>query len=510
MGIKIYNTLTRQKEEFKPLFPPKVGFYVCGPTVYDSSHLGHARTYIIFDVIRKWFEKSSYDVNFISNITDVHDSIIDRAKKENTTIKEISDKVVKEFYQEIKDLGIKPADKYPRVSEYIPQIIEFIKILIDKGFAYKSDGSVYFDISKFENYGKLSHRKLEAAKSGTRVDVDKYEKDEAIDFALWKKTDDADKKVSASWQSPWGEGRPGWHIECSVMSKELLGEQFDIHAGANDLLFPHHENEIAQSEAASGKSPFVKYWMHSGLLTTNNQKMSKSLGNFITIKDVQPKHDLNMKSAWIPNKTDNPIKTKDLMERYPSSVIRFWVLSTHYRSPLDYSEEALERAKAGFKRIIEFSMNLSDIINYNHDYRVEVENNIIDIIKKFNDNITKALDNDFNTPEAIAEIFEFIKEINRTIDKHQINKQIAELIIKNITNYTEFLLGVTIKKDISKISEEDKKIMKDRNQYRRLKKFDEANKCSEKLTEKGYTWKDTLKGTRYWIYNQKNKDISEN
>jgi len=374
--LKLYNTLTRRKEVFKPLHGKKVGMYVCGPTVYGSGHLGHARTYVIFDIIRKYLEESGYNVKFISNITDVHDDIIKKAQAEKTTIKEISDKYSQEFLEELKELKIKPADEYPRVSEYLPEIIEFIEGLIGKGCAYEKNGSVYFDVSRFKNYGKLSRRKLEQAKSGTRVDLDKFDKEKATDFALWKKSDVSDKKVEASWDSPWGPGRPGWHIECSVMSKELLGEQFDIHAGAQDLIFPHHENEIAQSEAASGKSPFVKYWLHSGLLTINGQKMSKSLGNFITIRDI--------------------------LKKYPFYLIRLWVASAHYRSPLDFSEDALKQIETKLMRIDEIIARLQTLEKYKTD---NIEINIKEITEGFENSVKKELDDDFNTPKALAVVF---------------------------------------------------------------------------------------------------------
>ncbi|MFC1700619.1 cysteine--tRNA ligase [Patescibacteria group bacterium] len=436
MAIKFYNTLSRKKEDFKPLNNKQVGFYVCGPTVYDSGHLGHARTYIVFDMIRKHLENSGYKVKFILNITDVHDDIIKKAKIENTTIKKISDKFAKEFLNEIDILKIKRADKYPRVSEYINEIIKFIKTLVDKEYAYEKDGSVYFDVSKFNEYGKLSRRKLEKAKSGERINVDKYERDEAADFALWKKTQPDDKKVGASWDSPWGSGRPGWHIECSVMSETLLGKQFDIHGGAKDLIFPHHENEIAQSEAATSKSPFVKYWIHSGLLTVNKQKMSKSLGNFITIKDI--------------------------LKKYSPSVIRFWVLNAHYRSPLDYSEKALEQAKIGLERIDNFIEN-----NENKD-----ENSEEDIIN--------ALDNDFNTPKAIASIFKIIKE----------KKDVA--IVKK---YRDLFFGKKEKHD-KIIKKEITNLIKKYNKARKEKNYSESDKIRKEIQEQGYVVQDTPNGTK--------------
>ncbi len=446
MALKIYNTLTRKKEEFKPINGKKVGMYVCGPTVYDSGHLGHAKTYIVFDIIRKYLEESGYDVKFISNITDVHDSIINRAKKEKATVKEISDKYTEEFLKEIDELKIKRASDYPRVSEYVPQIIEFIKILVDKGYAYEKDGSVYFSVSKFKEYGKLSRRKLEQAKSGTRVDLDKHEKDEAADFALWKKTEDSDKGVESSWDSPWGQGRPGWHIECSVMSKELLGEQFDIHAGANDLTFPHHENEVAQSEAASGKSPFVKYWMHSGLLTVDGQKMSKSLGNFITIPEIKAKG-------------------------FNFLALRYLFLQAHYRSPQNFTWELLEAAQKGYfnlkKQITELGDEIGDI---NEDLK-----------KEFNDRMS----DDFNTPQALVILQKILKSDLKNEDK------LATIL------YFDKILGLDLKeKDKVEIPDNIQKLTEEREQARNDKDFKKADKLRKEIEDKGYQIEDTDKGPK--------------
>ncbi|MBU1177416.1 MAG: cysteine--tRNA ligase [Patescibacteria group bacterium] len=448
MALKLYNTLTRKKETFKPIDGKKVGMYVCGPTVYDSGHLGHARTYIVFDVIRKHLEKSGYDVNFISNITDVHDSIIERAKKEKTTIKEISDKYTDEFLKELKELEIKEASTYPRVSEYIPQIIKFIELLIDKKYAYEKNGSVYFDVSKFKNYGKLSRRKLEEAKSGTRVDLDKYEKDEAADFALWKKSENEDEEVGASWKSPWGQGRPGWHIECSVMSKELLGEQFDIHAGANDLTFPHHENEIAQSEAASGKSPFVKYWIHSGLLTVNGRKMSKSLNNFITIPEIKAKG-------------------------FNFLALRYLLLQTHYRSKQNFTWQAMEAAQKGYHNLINQIKKLGDEKG--------------EINKEYNDKFIEKISDDFNFPQGLVITHEVLKSNLTDPDK-----------LATILDFDK-VLGLNlgqIKKEELIIPEEIKDLVKQREQARKDKDWAKSDKIRKEIKEKGFEIKDTEKGQK--------------
>ena len=322
--IKVYNSLTRKKEIFKPLKNKQVAFYVCGPTVYGPGHIGHARTYIAFDIIRRYLEYRGYKVKYVMNITDVHDDIIKQADKEGGDIFSLSEKYTGQFLRDQKKLGIKPANVYPKVTENIKEIIDFIKKLEQEGFAYEQNGSVYFDISKYKDYGKLSGIKIKKAKTGTRVEADKYERDEAVDFALWKKA----KKGEPYWESPWRQGRPGWRIECSVMIKKFLGEQIDIHAGAQDLMFPHHENEIAQTEALAKKKPFVKYWLHGGLLMTGGQKMSKSLGNFITIEQV--------------------------LEKWEPRVIRMFVASSRYQSKLDWSEKNLLQAKKNLERMEEF------------------------------------------------------------------------------------------------------------------------------------------------------------
>ncbi|MBU2068471.1 cysteine--tRNA ligase [Patescibacteria group bacterium] len=448
MALKLYNTLTRQKEEFKPINGKKVGMYVCGPTVYDSGHLGHARTYIVFDVIRKYLEELDYDVNFVSNITDVHDNIIERAKKENITIQKISDKYTKEFLEELKGLGIKKANAYPRVSKYIPQIVEFIKLLINKEYAYEKNNSVYFDVSKFKNYGKLSRRKLEEAKSGTRVDLDKYEKDEAADFALWKKSENGDEKVGASWESPWGLGRPGWHIECSVMSKELLGEQFDIHAGANDLTFPHHENEIAQSEAASGKSPFVKYWIHSGLLTVNGQKMSKSLNNFITIPEIKAKG-------------------------FNLLALRYLFLQAHYRSPQNFTWDLMKAVQKGFNNLI------NQIKELGHQKG--------EIIKEYKNKFIEKISDDFNLPQALALTQQLLKSKLSNSDK-----------LATLLDFDQ-VLGLGLDKIENKsIPVEIQELVQKREQARKDNDYQGADEIRKQIENEGFRVKDTLKGSEVY------------
>ena len=461
MALKIYNTLTRQKEVFKPIRDKKVGMYVCGPTVYDSGHLGHARTYIIFDVIRKYLEESGYKVNFISNITDVHDDIIKRAKEEKTTIKEISDKYTNEFLKELEELKIKKADAYPRVSEYISQIVKFIELLISKKYAYEKNSSVYFDVSKFKNYGKLSRRKLEKAKSGTRVDLDKYEKKEAADFALWKKSDAGDKEVEASWDSPWGQGRPGWHIECSVMSKKLLGEQFDIHAGAQDLIFPHHENEIAQSEAASGKAPFVKYWLHSGLLTVNKQKMSKSLGNVYSLVDIR-------------EKGFNPL------------ALRYLFLQAHYRSKQNFTWSIMESAQKGFNNLIN---QIKELGNRLGKPRTTFLRKVVrgKINKEYKNKFIEKITDDFNLPQGLVVMQELLKSDLSAPDKLATLLDFDKVLGLNLDK---------IRKEKLVVPESIKKLAEEREQARKDKDWSKADQIRKQIKEKEYQIEDTDKGSK--------------
>ncbi|NQS89165.1 cysteine--tRNA ligase, partial [Patescibacteria group bacterium] len=367
--LKIENTLSRRKEQFKPL-GKEIGMYVCGPTSYGPGHAGHARTYIAFDVIRRYLEYKGYKVKFVMNITDVHDDIFKRVEKENTTLHALTNKYTNQFLSETNLLGIKKADCYPRVTRHVEEIIGFIKILINKGFAYSKDSSVYFDVSKFPDYGKLSGVEIGETLSGTRVETDKYKKKKAIDFALWKKSKPGE---GLGWKSPWGHGRPGWHIECSVMSQKYLGEQFDIHGGAMDLIFPHHENEIAQSEAASGKSPFVKYWLHGGLLTINGEKMSRSLGNYITISE--------------------------LLMNYSPRLLRYFVIQSHYRSPVDFNKDAIEEAKQSLQRIDMFVHRIDKIALDDTAMRTEGG---CEIVKVAVEEFENCMDDDFNTPATLA------------------------------------------------------------------------------------------------------------
>jgi len=456
MTLRVYNTLTRRKEKFRPIHRERVRMYVCGPTCYAAGHLGHARTYIAFDIIRRYLEYKGYKVKFVMNITDVHDDIIKAALKEKTDIFSLGNKYTKLFLEEQEKLGIKKADVYPRVTEHIEKIIKFIQGLENKGFAYEKDGSVYFDVSKFKDYGKLSGIKLKKAKTGTRVQTDKYEREEACDFVLWKKA----KPGEPSWKSPWGKGRPGWHIECSVMVKNHLGEQIDIHGGARDLIFPHHDNEIAQTEALTGKKPFVKYWLHAGMLNINGQKMSKSLGNYIEIGDVLKK--------WNPR------------------IIRIFVASSHYQSDVDWSEKNLLQAQESLERIDEFIGKLKA-----QKPKAKIIISVIKPVLKAKKQFEEAMDDDFNTPRALAAIFELIREINPLLDKNQIGRTQTKKIfecLKEINKVFNFLFPYE-KEEIPQIV---KALVKERERLRKEKKWAQADEARKKIKELGFELKDTI------------------
>ena len=450
--LKLYNSITNKKQIFKPLKDKEVSFYVCGPTVYGPGHIGHARTYIAFDIIRKYLEYKNYKVKYVMNLTDVHDDIIKQAKKEGINIFTLSKKYIRLFLQDQKNLGIKPADVYPRVTENIKEIIEFIEKLKKAGFAYESKGSVYFDVSKFENYGKLSNVKIKKAKICTMVETDKYEKDKASDFVLWK----AKKPNEPSWKSPWSDGRPGWHIECSTMIKKYLGEQIDIHGGAEDLKFPHHENEIAQSEAIAKKKPFVRYWLHAGLLNIGGAKMSKSLKNFIIIPDVLKKWDVR--------------------------TIRMFVASSHYRSNLNYTEKTLLQAKKNIKKIDEFVGKLKKITN-------KESANINNLLLRTKKDFEEAMDDDFNTPEALASVFGMMKDIN----KIEISKTEAKEII-NFLKQIDKIFNFLIPKQKEKIPQEIKNLAKKRETYRKQKKWQQADAIRKEIESLGFDIKDAKSG----------------
>lgn len=377
--LVIQNTLSGKKEEFKPINPPHVSMYVCGPTVYDYFHIGNARSFLISDMIRRYLEYKGYNVKFVMNLTDVDDKIIHKSKKENRSFSQVADTFTQAFFEDIEKLKVKPATLYPKATGHISEIITLISNLIDNGFAYNIDGNVFYNVARFKDYGKLSGKKTDELEVGARIEINN-EKLNPLDFALWKKA----KEDEPSWNSPWGKGRPGWHIECSAMSCKHLGDTFDIHAGGSDLIFPHHENEIAQSEAATGK-PFVNYWMHFGFLNINEEKMSKSLGNFFTARDI--------------------------LAKYPAEAIRMFLFQTHYASPLNFSEEAIQAAQKGLEKFT----NLVDKINSELSAPSQAAPMTDFDFPTFYSAFESTMDDDFNSPKAIAVLFDFIKEVNRKI-----------------------------------------------------------------------------------------------
>ena len=457
MPIKVFNTLTRKKEPFKPLEDKIVKMYVCGPTVYDLSHLGHARTYIVFDIIRRYLEYRGYKVKLVINITDIDDKIIRRANELGITPKELAEKMTEEFFKDIETLKIKPATFYPRVTETIPEIIEIIKTLIEKGYAYEVDGDVFFSVDKFKDYGKLSGNKEEALKKGARIEINPKKKNPA-DFALWKKA----KPGEPSWQSPWGPGRPGWHIECSAMNLKLLGKTIDIHGGGCDLIFPHHENEIAQSEAAND-APFVRYWLHTGLVQLEGEKMAKSTGKLRYIRD--------------------------LLKKYSPEAIRLFLLRTNYRSPIDFTDENLQQAEAARQRLQDFFDKISEIAESDKEGE---DQKFIDELQKLKENFVKYMDDDFSTSQALAEIFNFVRTVNKDMDNlgHNAAKEIREFFVQ--TNEVFDILQT----EREEIPEEILKLVKKREELRKQKKFKEADKIREEIRKRGYVVEDTKNGVR--------------
>ena len=405
--LEIYNTLTGKKEEFKPLEDNKIKFYVCGPTVYDYFHIGNARSFIMSDMIRKYLEYKGYDVTFVMNLTDVDDKIIKKSIQESVPAKSVAEKYVDAFMEDIQKLKVKKASFYPKATEHIDEIINLIKKLEAKGIAYNVDGNVFYNVSKFDNYGALSKKKIEELESGARIEINE-EKKNALDFSLWKKA----KEGEPYWESPWGKGRPGWHIECSAMSCSHLGETFDIHAGGNDLIFPHHENEIAQSEGATGKK-FVNYWIHFGFLNINNEKMSKSLGNFFTARDI--------------------------LKVYSAETIRFFFAQTHFAGPLNFSDDLLQAASKGLEKIQNLYDRVADELKTPDAAGNEVEFDF----NNYYDQFTQAMDDNFNTPQAAAVIFEFIKEVNRIIAQNEnISKKFYEQVKLFLDKTAEGVLGI--------------------------------------------------------------------
>lgn len=452
--IKIYNTLTRQKEDFKPLKEGEVTFYLCGPTVYDSAHLGHGRSATAFDIIRRYLMSRGYKVNYVSNYTDIDDKMINRANEEGISVKELSEKVIPWYERDYGKLKIMDPDVKPRATEYINHIIDIIKKLEEADATYELEDGIYFDISKFPEYGKLSNQKLDELQMGSRVEVNEAKRNPQ-DFALWKK----EKPGEPSWDSPWGKGRPGWHIECSAMSTAILGNTIDIHAGGADLTFPHHECEIAQSETAT-KQLFAKYWLHNGFININEEKMSKSLGNFITLEK--------------------------LLEQYSGDVIRYLYLQTHYRSPINFTDDLLEQSKMSLQRIHDF-VNSIKRINNQGEVNLQVKNAVKEAHNKFEE----TMDDDFETPNALAALFELIKKINSlNIDLTESDRD----IILNFLNQIDKVFSVIIP-EAQEISDEIEDLIKKRNEARTNKNWEESDKIRDELLKKGIVLEDTPNGT---------------
>ncbi|MCI5821537.1 MAG: cysteine--tRNA ligase [Pararoseburia sp.] len=465
--MKIYNTLTRKKEEFVPIEEGKVRMYVCGPTVYNYIHIGNARPMIVFDTVRRYMEYVGYDVNYVSNFTDVDDKIIKKAIEENSTAQEVSQRFIAECKKDMADMNVKPATTHPQATQEIQGMIDMISTLIDKGYAYVvSDGTVYYRTRKFESYGKLSHKNLDDLEAGHRsIGVVGDEKEDDFDFVLWKPKKDGEPY----WESPWCQGRPGWHIECSVMSKRYLGDEIDIHAGGEDLIFPHHENEIAQSEAANGVT-FSRYWMHNGFLNIDNKKMSKSLGNFFTVREIGEKYDLQ--------------------------VLRFFMLQAHYRSPLNFSAELMEAAKNGLDRILTAASHLKFLEeNAKTEELSGDEKEKLQESEKFIQKFKDAMEDDFNTADAISAVFELVKYINQNTNEDS-SKEYVEGLYDVLEQLCD-VLGIIVAPKEEILDAEIEEMIQARQQARKEKNFAKADEIRDALLAKGIVLEDTREGVKW-------------
>ena len=465
--MKIYNTMSKKKEEFIPLEEGKVRMYVCGPTVYNFIHIGNARPMIVFDTVRRYFEYKGYDVNYVSNFTDVDDKIIAKANEEGVTAEEISQRYIEECKKDMAGMNVKPATTNPLATQEIDGMIQLIQTLMDKGYAYEKNGTVYYRTRQFKEYGKLSHKNLDDLRSGERslLVSGADEKEDPLDFVLWKPK----KEGEPYWESPWCEGRPGWHIECSVMAKRYLGDEIDIHAGGEDLIFPHHENEIAQSEAANGK-PFAKYWMHNAFLNIDNKKMSKSLGNFFTVREISEKYDLQ--------------------------VLRFFMLSAHYRSPLNFSADLMEASKNGLERILTGMEKLREAEVKAADGTMtaeELENQkkAMELVAKYE----AAMDDDFNTADAISAIFELIKLSNSTVSGASTKEYVSWM--KNEIQRLCDVMGIITEKKAEVLDSEVEDLIAQRQAARKAKNFALADEIRGKLLDMGIVLEDTREGVKW-------------
>lgn len=491
VGLRIYNTLTRQKELFEPLTPGQVRMYVCGITAYDLSHIGHARSALVFDVVHRYFEFKGYRVLFVRNFTDVDDKIIKRAAREGMSSGQVSGKFVSEYQRDMEKLGILPPSVEPKATEYIPQMIALIERLVVRGFAYAVDGDVYFEVRKFPGYGRLSGKNLDELLAGARVEVDERKRD-PHDFALWKSS----KPGEPSWESPWGPGRPGWHIECSAMSMEHLGESFDIHGGGEDLIFPHHDCEIAQSEAATDK-PFVRYWIHNGFVQINQEKMSKSLGNFFTVREIFEKSPYG--------------------DRVTGEALRYFLLTTHYRSPLDFSDDALWEAKRTLDRFYGLFQRLDEATVP----KGQADASLPAVLERFAEAFRQAMDDDFNTPAAIAQLQVLRAEVNKLLETglsrqacaqaRQNFRSLGQVLGLFQLSYREWEFGIVVRDDVcvreevkvtlseeSLTDEEIEQKLAQRNEARRRKDFAKADEIRAELGSLGITIEDRPDGTSRW------------
>lgn len=462
--MKLYNSLTRKKEKFVPVKENQVSMYNCGPTVYDYIHVGNARPLVVFDTLRRFFIYKGYDVKFVVNFTDIDDKLIDKANKEATTVKKIAERYIEAFMEDAKGLNLYDYKTInPRATEYISQMIDFIQGLIDKNAAYNVDGNVYFNIKSAKDYGKLSKKNIDELISGARIDVNE-EKRNPMDFVLWKKA----KEGEPYWDSPWGNGRPGWHIECSVMAKTLLGETIDIHSGGEDLQFPHHENEIAQSETLTGK-PFANYWLHNGMITVDNRKMSKSEGNFFTIKDVTKEYDLE--------------------------TLRFFLLSAHYRTPINFSREVMNHTKNGLERLYNGKHRLEDLLDMAEERPLNTEDEeLIDSINGFKDKFVSAMEDDLNTADAIASLFDLIRHTNSKLNEKS-NRLVVEKAHESLEELAD-ILGI-LKREEEVLKEDILNLIEKRTEARKNKDYKLADQIRDQLLEKGIMLEDTKDGVKW-------------
>ena len=465
--MKVYNTLTKQKEDFVPLQPGKVTMYVCGPTVYNLIHIGNARPMIVFDTVRRYMEHKGYEVNYVSNFTDVDDKIIAKSIEEGVTAEEISTRYIAECKKDMEGMNVRPATTHPLATREIDGMLDMISTLIEKGYAYDVDGTVYFRTRKFAEYGKLSHKNLDDLRSGNRTLLvsGENQKEDALDFVLWKPK----KEGEPFWKSPWSDGRPGWHIECSVMAKKYLGAEIDIHAGGEDLVFPHHENEIAQSECCNGV-PFAKYWLHNAFLNIDNRKMSKSLGNFFTVRDISEQYDLQ--------------------------VLRFFMLSAHYRSPLNFSKELMEASKNGLERIMNAAEHLRDLLAGAQGEELAAEEKAgLQEAGSFAEKFDAAMDDDFNTADAISAVFELVRFANANVTQ-QSTKAYVEAVYRELLKLAD-ILGLILEKEKEILAEDVEKLIEERQAARKAKEYARADEIRDMLLAQGIILEDTREGVKW-------------